>query len=99
MTGLYVLKPSQAFEKQLRELNDNAKTIIEQKLRLIEQNPYRYKRIKGHNLLLFRIRFSDNRKEKRAIYIVEKNYIFLVCILDRDRGYKDLKVYLRSMGL
>ncbi|MBU0979959.1 MAG: hypothetical protein KJ709_04095 [Nanoarchaeota archaeon] len=57
-----------------------------------------YKRIIGHDLFLFRIRFSDDRKEKRIIYLVDKPYVKVLCILDRDKEYKDLSNYLRKLG-
>lgn len=92
----YVLKPSPAFLEQLDNLSEGSRRILEEKIRLIRENPFRYKRIKGHNLLLFRIRLSDARKEKRVVYLVEKSYIKLVCILDRKKEYKDLHKYLKD---
>ena len=68
----FTLKPSLFFLEQVDELSDKAKRIIEDKLRLLKINPFRFKRIEGHNLFLFRIRFEDNRKEKRVIYLVDK---------------------------
>jgi len=67
-------------------------------LRLVKINPFRNKRIEEYNLFLFRIRFEDNRKEKRIIYLVDKPYIKLICILDRDKEYKDLRRYLKDLG-
>jgi len=91
---LYVLKPSKLFLKQSDFLSIKAKTQLEQKLLLTKQNPFRNKRIQGFNLFLFRIRFSDDHKEKRVIYLINKNEIILVCILNRDNNYSDLKRYL-----
>ena len=52
-------------------------------------------RIKGHDLFLFRIRFEDKKKEKRIIYLVDKPYVKLLCILDRSNDYKDLRDFLK----
>ena len=90
----YILKPTEFFMRQLDELGDKAARILDDKLRLLKINPYRYKRIYGYNLFLFRIRFEDGRKEKRLIYLVDKPYVKLLCILDRDKEYKDLRKYL-----
>lgn len=90
----FVLKPSKLFLKQLKILSDKSKLILEKKLLLAKENPFRNKRIKGYSLFLFRVRFEDGRKEKRVIYFIQKNKILIVCILDRDKNYSDLKKYL-----
>tara|TARA_Y100000310_G_scaffold329906_1_gene400585 strand:+ start:5255 stop:5551 length:297 start_codon:yes stop_codon:yes gene_type:complete len=94
----YILKPSSFFLKQIDELSDKAARIVEEKLRLLKTNPFRNKRIHGLNLFLFRIRFEDGRKEKRVIYLVDKPYVKIICIIDRDSGYKKLKKYLKQLG-
>ena len=94
----YLLKPSRFFLEQVNELGDKAAAIIEEKLRLLKINPFRFKRIEGHHLFLFRIRFEDNRKEKRVIYLVDKPYVNILCILDRDKEYNDLQKYLKKLG-
>ncbi len=92
----YVLKPSRFFLKQLDKLTSKSKRILEKKFKLIKQNPHRYKRVKGFNYLLFRVRFENNRKEKRVIYEVDGSHILIHCILDRDKDYKGLKNYLKN---
>jgi len=94
----YTLKPSNFFLEQLDNLDGETKKLVDKKLNLIKINPYRNKRIKGYGLFLFRIRFEDNRKEKRVIYLVDKPFIKILCILDRDKEYKDLKKYLKKLG-
>lgn len=94
----YEFKPSHFFLKQAEELSDEAAKIVKDRLRLVKINPFRNKRIEGYNLFLFRIRFEDNKKEKRIIYLVDKPYVKLICILDRDDDYKDLRKYLKSLG-
>ncbi len=94
----FELKPSLFFLEQLEDLSDQAKRILEDRLKLAKINPFRNKRIQGYNLFLFRIRFEDKHKEKRVIYLVDKNYVKLLCILDRGDEYKDLKRYLQKLG-
>jgi hypothetical protein len=94
----FILKPTEFFLEQADELSDEAAKLIEEKLRLAKQNPFHFKRIKGYSLFLFRIRFEDNRKEKRVVYLVDKPFIKVLCILDRDKEYKDLKKYLKKIG-
>jgi len=94
----YIIKPSQFFLKQVDELSKEAKKQILEKINLLKQNPFRFKRIYGFKLFLFRIRFQDKRKEKRVIYLVDKPYVKLLCILDRSKDYKDLRKYLKKLG-
>jgi mRNA-degrading endonuclease RelE of RelBE toxin-antitoxin system len=94
----YELIPSKFFLNQLDDLDDSSKKLLKEKVLLVKINPYRYKRIKGYDLFLFRIRFEDGRKEKRLIYLLEKPKIKVLCILDRDKEYKDLKKFLKVHG-
>ncbi len=94
----YELIPSKFFLGQLEKLSRKAKKQLAAKLKLVKENLYRHKRIKGHKLFLFRIRFENERREKRLIYLVEKPKVKLLCILDRDKEYKDLEKYLNLQG-
>ncbi|MBR9699373.1 hypothetical protein GOV09_02870 [Candidatus Woesearchaeota archaeon] len=93
-----ILRPTRFFLEQLDELSDKAISLIEKKLDLVKDNPFRNRRIYGYNLFLFRIRFQDKRKEKRIIYLVERPYVNILCILDRDKEYNDLKKHLKRLG-
>lgn len=94
----FPIKPTKFFLSQIKELDKKSKSIIKEKIELIKQNPYRYKRIHGYSLFLFRIRFKDSGKEKRLIYLIDKPHVKLLCILDRGKEYKDLKRYLKKLG-
>lgn len=94
----YVIKPSYFFLEQINNLNYDSAGLIEEKLKLLKSNPFRYKRIKGYRLFLFRIRFKDQNKEKRVIYLVDKQFVKVLCILDRDNDYRDLRKYLIKLG-
>ncbi|MFH0869636.1 MAG: hypothetical protein V1866_01100 [archaeon] len=95
---MFELKPTDFFLEQTNGLSDEAAKLIAEKLKLAKINPFRYKRILGHGLFLFRIRFEDRNKEKRVIYLVDKPFVKVLCILDRDKEYKDLEKYLRRLG-
>ncbi|MFC1691740.1 type II toxin-antitoxin system RelE/ParE family toxin [Nanoarchaeota archaeon] len=94
----YVLKPSFFFLKQLDDISGETAKLIEEKLKLVKINPYRYKRIQGYSLFLFRIRIKDKGKEIRIIYLVDKHFIKILCILDRSKNYNDLKRYLKKLN-
>ena len=95
----YNVIPSNQFLKQTRSLDIKQKRIIEDKIDLIKQNPFRYKRIHSKKYSkIFRIRFSLNKKETRLIYVIIEPNIILVCLLDRRKDYKDLEKYLGKVG-
>ena len=94
----YEIIPSKYFLEQIDDLSDEARSLIRNKLLLLKVNPYRFKRIKGYKLFLFRIRFEDGRKEKRIIYLVDRPKVKVLCILDRDSEYKGLRRFLKRYG-
>ena len=98
MDDEYILRPSKFFLEQVEELNDKAARIVEDKLRLLKINPFRNKKLEGYPLFLFRIRFEDNQKEKRVVYLVDKPEVKILCIIDRDSGYKKLRKFLKQHG-
>jgi len=94
----YEIIPSKFFLEQVDELSDEAAKLIREKLLLVKINPYRFKRIQGYKLFLCRIRFEDERKEKRVIYLVDKPKVKVLCILDRSGEYKKLRKFLKRHG-
>ncbi len=94
----YEIIPTKFFLEQIDELSDEAAKLIDDKLRLAKTNPYRFKRVEGYKLFLFRIRFEDGRKEKRVIYLVDKPKVKVLCILDRGSEYKQLRKFLKRYG-
>lgn len=89
---MYTLTPTDFFLKQIEQLEQKDSKLLELKLKLLKINPYRFKRIKGYNLFLFRIRL----RKKRVVYLIEKGIIKIICILDRKNNYRDLKRYLNK---
>lgn len=99
-----IIKALGIFKKQIKHLDAKSKRIIYDKIQLIKENPYRYKKVHSRQYShVFRIRFSIQSKETRLIYVVINPNIILVCLLDRKKDYKDLEKYLskikRKLGL
>ena len=90
--------PSNDFNKQIGDLDFKSKKIIYDKIQLIKQNPYGFKRIHSRKYSrVFRVRFNVNKRERRLIYVVINPNIILVCLLDRKKDYKDLDKYLEKL--
>lgn len=90
--------PSNTFLKQLKKINPKNRKLIEDKIELIKENPFRYKKIHSKDFSkVFRIRFSLDKKETRLSYTIVEPNIILVCLLNRKKDYKDLEKYLREL--
>lgn len=96
----YILKSLEFFKNQVESLDSKSRRIIYDKIQLIKQNPYRYKRVHSKKFSrVFRVRFSIGKKESRLIYVVVKPNMILVCLLDRKKDYKNLEKYLKQINL
>lgn len=94
----YKVKALEIFKNQIEKLDTKSKKIIHNKIQLIKENPYRFKRIHSKNYSkVFRIRLNIDKKETRLIYTIVSPNIILVCLLDRKKDYKDLEKYLKKL--
>jgi len=92
------IKALKFFESQVSDLDEKSRRIIHDKIRLIKENPYRYKSIHSKQYSkVFRIRFSIEQRETRLIYVILEPNIILVCLLDRKKDYTDLEKYLAKI--
>lgn len=80
------IKTLEIFTKQVSKLDEKSRKLIYEKIELIKQNPYRFKRIHSKKFSkVFRIRFSLDKKETRLIYTIIEPSIILVCLLERKK--------------
>jgi len=95
----YLIKVTPLLLGQMEEFDKKTRRLIYNKINLLETNPFRNKAVnsKSYNHV-FRIRFSYRGEEKRLIYVVIKDKVFLCFILDRSKGYTDLEAYFRKIG-
>lgn len=85
------------FLEQIRKFGKKSRKLVEKKIELLRLNPYRFKACVLNNFQRFKgVRVTLDGKERRLIYVVIKNIIFLVCIFDRDKGYGDLEKFLEK---
>ena len=94
----YKIKAFEIFEKQVKGLDDKSARIIEDKIRLIKENPFRFKRLNSETYSrVFEVKLNIQSKATRLIYVVLQPNIILVCFLNRKDDFKDLEKYLRKL--
>lgn len=94
----FKVKALEFFIRQAAELDGKGKRIISQKIELIKENPFRFKRIHSKRFSkVFRVRLNLMGKETRLIYVVLEPDIIIVCLLERKKGYRDLEKYLSKI--
>jgi mRNA-degrading endonuclease RelE of RelBE toxin-antitoxin system len=94
----FSVKLSPIIVRQLNALNKSSNRIIWDKIKLIEENPFRFKRIHSkHFRKVFRVRLNLQGKETRLIYVVLEPNILIVCLLERKKNYRDLEKYLSKI--
>ena len=95
---VHQIKALEYFKKQVENLDKKSRKIILEKIGLIKENPYRYKKIHSKKYSrVFRLRLNLNKKELRLIYVIIEPKIILVCLLERKKNYKDLEKYLLGL--
>jgi mRNA-degrading endonuclease RelE of RelBE toxin-antitoxin system len=94
----YDLVASELFLEQIKSLPGKYKKQIKNKIELIKQNPFRFKKIHSKRFsLAFRVRLSVEGKETRLVYVVLGSKIVLACLLDRSKDYKDMESHLSKI--
>lgn len=93
----FKLISTKGFQEQSKYLDIKTKRIIDNKLDLILENPFRFKALKCSGHRLFRVPLNINSKEVRLIYKIIKPNIIFICLLERKHDYKDLKKYLKNL--
>jgi mRNA-degrading endonuclease RelE of RelBE toxin-antitoxin system len=93
MASNFELRYTRFFENQWLNYNEKTKRLIEDKLRLIKQNPFRYDTLDGYKRVR-KIKLSIEGRYQRLLYalhIPENNQIFILGIFEREKDYKDLE--------
>lgn len=89
----FELKYTRFFERQWLGYDEKTKNLIEDKLRLIKQNPFRYDTLEGYKRVR-KVKLSIEGKYQRLLYALhmpQANQIFILGIFERDKDYKDFE--------
>jgi mRNA-degrading endonuclease RelE of RelBE toxin-antitoxin system len=94
----FAIKLAPVIIEQLNALDEKSRRTVQEKIKLIEENPFRFKRIHSKSFRkAFRIRLSIQGKETRLIYVIIEPNIIIACLLERKKDYKDLEKYLAKL--
>ena len=94
---MHRIVPSSRYLEQITILPAKIVVFLDKKLQNAAMLPKRYKRLR-HKLPLFVIKFSHQRKEQRLIFIIERDTLVPLFILDRKNDYNDLDEELKRAG-
>ena len=102
MGSKFGLEYTDYFLKQWADLDRESKELIEKKLYLIKQNPFRFPKHQGYKRV-FKIKITVGDKYSRLMYAVfmpNKESITVLGIFPRKHDYKDFERlfgYLRKL--
>jgi mRNA-degrading endonuclease RelE of RelBE toxin-antitoxin system len=86
------------FYGQIETLDEKSRRVIKDKIRLIKKNPFRYKRVHSKRFSrVHRVRVTVENRSTRLVYAIVGSRIFLACLLDRGKDYRDLDRYLKEI--
>ena len=89
----FELRYTRFFEKQWLGFDKKTKRFIENKLRLIKQNPIRYRTLEGYTRVR-KVKLSIEGKYQRLLYALHMphpNQILILGIFEREKDYKDFE--------
>ncbi len=94
----FAVKLSAVMVGQLDGLDERSKSLVWGKIKLIEENPFHFKKIHSQRFRkVFRVRLSVQNRETRLIYVVLEPNIIIVCLLERNRDYRGLEKQLSKI--
>lgn len=95
MESGFNIRPSKYFLKQLSQLSSKELNLVEDKLQILKQNPFRYKKLEGYKNT-FEVKITINKNYSRliySVYIPHKNEITVYGIFKRKNNFKDFRRY------
>ncbi len=93
----FELVASDFFMEQIKNLNEKTKRQIKNKIELVKQNPFHFKKLHSKKFSkVYRIRINIDNVESRLVYVILGSKIILACILDRKDDYRNLEYYLEN---
>ncbi|MDD5111598.1 MAG: hypothetical protein PHG85_03570 [Candidatus Altiarchaeota archaeon] len=93
MASSFELQYTRFFEEQWLGFGEKARRLIQDKLRLVKQNPYRYETLEGY-MRVRKVKLAIEGKYQRLLYALhmpDANQIFILGVFERDKGYEEFE--------
>ena len=93
------LKFTQYFLSQWKGYDEKSRRLIESKLELIKQNPFRFPKHEGYKFV-FKVKLSIENKYSRLMYAVfmpDSQHITILGLFEREVGYKEFERIFREL--
>lgn len=87
------------FLKQWGNYDKKTRVFIQDKLKLVKQNPFRFPKHTGYRFV-FKVKLSIDKKYSRLMYAVfmpDSKHITIIGIFERGVDYKDFERIFKSM--
>ena len=98
MDSGFSLKFTQYFLKQWKGYDGKSRILIQDKLSLVKQNPFRFPRHVGYRFV-FKVKLSIDNRYSRLMYAVfmpDAKHITILGVFDRKADYKDFERIFRD---
>ena len=93
MVSKFDLKYTKFFERQWLGYDEKTQHLIQDKLGLIKQNPFRYDTLAGYRRVR-KVKLSIEGKYQRLLYVLhlpKVNQILVLGVFEREKDYKDFE--------
>jgi mRNA-degrading endonuclease RelE of RelBE toxin-antitoxin system len=93
MASNFELFYTRFFEKQWLAYDAKTRLLIEDKLKLVKQNPFRYDALEGYARVR-KVKLSLKGKYQRLLYALhmpQANQILILGVFERDKGYDEFE--------
>ncbi|MBU1201230.1 MAG: hypothetical protein KKA51_01905 [Nanoarchaeota archaeon] len=87
------------FQEQWDKYDEKTKNLIQDKLKLIKENPFRFPKHTNYRFI-FKVKLSIQGKYSRLMYAVfmpDSEHITILGIFERKANYKDFENIFREM--
>jgi mRNA-degrading endonuclease RelE of RelBE toxin-antitoxin system len=93
MASNYEVLYTRFFEKQWLGYDKETRLLLEEKLRFIKQDPFRYETLEGYKRVR-KVKLSVKGKYQRLLYALhmpETNQVLILGVFERDKGYDEFE--------
>ncbi|MBS3155670.1 hypothetical protein J4413_00345 [Candidatus Woesearchaeota archaeon] len=99
MDSRFQFKFTSYFLKQWKGYDKRTKDLVQEKINLIKQNPFRFPKHEGYRFV-FKVKLSVGQRYSRLMYAVfmpDTKHITILGVFDRSASYKDFERLFKDL--